>query len=555
MPTNFPRLVVRDASGSDRDVVISQTPFSLGRQSDNDLVLLDSRVSRHHARIIQDTRGYVIEDTGSRHGTFVNGEPVNSSPLKAGDQISLGVTDAYTLCFEIEQPELPSLLEELGKPAAGPAPQLHHLSLLLQMAHSLHRAPALEEVLTTLVDAAVQLADAERGMLLLREDGGELRLRLARGRGGVFLSPNLADYSQAVVDRVAKLGREEVILVEENTGRATQETGVISGGVRGIVALPLQKHPMIEMRGETIQGGAPELLGVLYLDSRTRAGALTGLDRQVLESLALEGATVIENARLFRLAREQERTRHDLSQARNIQQWLLPRSLPQGSYFQLQAITLPCQTVGGDYYDVIHLPDGRFGFAVADVSGKGLTAAILSANLQGAFAAVAAGDPDLAGLFFQVNDFLCERTSPEMFATVFYGVLDDSGQFTFVNAGHATPLLVRSSGAVTRLDSTNFPLGFFPGSAFKVDKVQLGDGDLILIFSDGVTEARDAKGEFLGEPRLKAFLEGCAALAAEDVCAKVMAEVRDFAGTAPLADDLTLIVLRFSPCEGSPPSV
>ncbi len=547
MPSSFARLIVRDASsGGQREVEITRTPFTLGRQSDNDLVLLDSRVSRHHARIVQDAQGYTLEDTESRHGTFVNGERITSCMLKARDQISLGVSDTYTLCFDMEQGELPNLLERLGEATESPAPQLRHLSLLLQMAHSLHRAPALEQVMTTLVDAALQLADADRGMLFLREDSGELRLRLARGRGGVFLSPKLVDYSHAVVDRVAQFGREEVSLEEEITGRATQETGIIQGGVRGIVALPLQKHPMVDMRGDTIQGTVPELLGVLYLDSKTHASALTGLDRQVLQSLAVEGATVIENARLFRLSREQERIRDQLSLARNVQQGLLPRSLPRSDYFQLQAITMPCETVGGDYYDVIRLPDERIGVAVSDVSGKGFTAAMLSASLQGAFSAVAAGDPDLAGLFFRINNFLCERSSAEMFATIFYGVLDQFGRFNFVNAGHVIPLVLAKKG-VSQLESSNFPLGLFPATRFKVDSAQLEPGDLVVIFSDGVTEARDAEGEFFGDARLKELLENCGCRSAEDVCAKVMAAVRDFAGAAPQADDLTLAVVRFGP--------
>src|SRR3989441_11792691 len=161
--------------------------------------------------------------------------------------------------------------------------------------------------MTTLVDAGLQLADAERGMLFLREESGELRLRVARGRGGIFLSTKLADYSHSVVERVVRYGREEVVLEEENTGRAPQETGIISGEVRGVVALPLQKSPMVDIHGDTLQGTVPELLGVLYLDSRARAGALTGLDRQGLQSLAVAGATDIENARLIRVTRVQGR--------------------------------------------------------------------------------------------------------------------------------------------------------------------------------------------------------------------------------------------------------
>ena len=138
-----------------------------------------------------------------------------------------------------------------------------------------------------LVDSAIQLTDAERGMLFLREDKGELQLRLARGRGNVYLKTESLDYSRAAIERVVKSGREEVMLEEASTGRAAHDTAVITGGIRGLVVVPLQKHPMMEMTGETIIQTAPEILGVLYLDSRTRATSLTGLDRQVLQTFQI----------------------------------------------------------------------------------------------------------------------------------------------------------------------------------------------------------------------------------------------------------------------------
>jgi sigma-B regulation protein RsbU (phosphoserine phosphatase) len=550
MPTALPRLIVRDAAGNEREVEITRAPFTLGRQSDNDLVLLDSRISRRHASILQDPQGYLIEDAGSRHGVFVNGQRVTSSPLASGDQISLGVADTYQIFFVTEQAVLPKLLAELDKAAESPVPQIQHLGLLLQMAQMLHRAPALEEVLTTLLDCAVQLADAERGLLFLRDETGRLNLRLGRSRSGVYLSLGLTDYSRTVVDRVARTGREEVVVEDEMTGRTTHETGVVQGGVRGVVAVPLQKLPMMELTSETMRQALPELLGVLYLDSRAGATAVTGLDRQVLQTLAVEGATVIENARLFRMAREQERMQHQLALARNIQLSLLPRQLPSSDHFELQAVSMPSQTVGGDYYDVVLLPDDRFGLTVADVSGKGLPAAIMAATLQGAFVAVATGDPDPSELFRRVNEFLCERTPPEMFATIFYGVLDRRGGFAFVNGGHATPLVVRNSGAVDRLDSSNFPLGFFPGARYNADRVQLESGDCVLIFSDGITEAQDAAGELFGEARLRALLEKCTHLAPQALCESVVTAVRDFVGAAPQADDITVAVLRYGPPTG-----
>jgi phosphoserine phosphatase RsbU/P len=544
MAASLPRLLVRDAAGNEREVEIVRTPFTLGRQSDNDLVLLDSRISRHHAQIVQNDEGYFIEDLGSRHGTFVNSERVTSTPLKTGDQVSLGVVDSYQLSFVAEQVVLPSLLEKIGKATESPAPQIQHLGLLLQMAQMLHRAPALEEVLTLLVDSAIQLTDAERGLLFLVEEGGEeLRLRLARGRGGVYLKTDSLEYSRSAVQRVLKSGREEVMLEEETTGRAAHDTAIVTGGVRGLVVVPLQKHPMMEMTGETIVQTAPEILGVLYLDSRSRATSLTGLDRQVLQTFAVEGATVIENARLFRLTREQERIQYQLALARNIQQGLLPRELPRSDFFELQAITMPCQTVGGDYYDVVRLGEDRLGITVADVSGKGLPAAMMAVLLQGAFAAVAAGDPDLKDLFQRINDFLCERTPSEMFATIFYGVFSRDGKFSFVNAGHNAPLVLRANGTVESLDSSNFPLGLFPEAKFSLDGAQLNKGDQVLIFSDGVPEAQDVNHELFGETRLKEYLEKCSGEAA--ICSKVVAAVQEFVGSAPQADDLTLVVLRF----------
>jgi serine phosphatase RsbU (regulator of sigma subunit) len=547
MANTLPRLIVRDAFGNQREVEIVHTPFTLGRQSDSDLVLLDSRISRRHAQIVKTDSGYRIEDMGSRHGTAVNNDRISSCPLKSGDRINLGVADSYTISFVEDQAVLPELLEKLEKVAAGPAPQLQHLGLLLRMAQMMHRAPALEEVLVALVDSALQLTSAERGLLFLLEADGNLHLKLARGAGGVYLGRDVTDYSRTVVERVAASGQEEVVLEDQMTGRTAQETTIIRAEVRGIVAVPLQKLPVSETKGETTHIRAPELLGVIYLVTRSHPTAVTGLDRQVLQTLAVEGATVIENARLLRIAREQERFQHEMFLARNIQQGLLPPRFPTCDYFRVCATTMPTEHVGGDYYDVVHLPDERYGFIVADVSGKGLPAAMLAANLQGAFAAVAAGDPDLALLFQRVNDFLCERAPSEMFATIHYGVLDRSGSYQFVSAGHVPPLIIRARGGVDRLSAPNFPVGLFPGTTFEVAGAQMLSGDVLLICSDGVTEARRADGEFLGDTALQNFLEGCSGLPADEICRRVVAKVQEFVGNAPQADDLTLTVVRFGP--------
>ncbi|HET7213230.1 MAG TPA: SpoIIE family protein phosphatase, partial [Terriglobia bacterium] len=519
--------------------------FTLGRQSDNDLVLFESRISRRHARIVKTPQGYLLEDAGSRHGTYVNGAHVASCLLKSGDQISLGVADTYALTFLVEEAELPGLLEELGRPTQSVAPKLQHLNLLLQVAQTLYRSPKLETVLTALLDSAVGITGADRGLLFLRGADGELHLRIGRARDEITLDPPPDDYSRAIVQRVAETGREEMVLEEASTGRATNETVTIQGRVRGVVAVPLQRFLVMDARGESMAGVAPEQLGVLYLDSRSGATALTGLDRQVLGTLAVEGATVIENTRLLRLAREQERVQHDLELARNIQQDLLPRELPASSYFGVHAFTVPSSSVGGDYYDAVALPNDRYGFVVADVSGKGLTAAILSANLQGAFAAMASADLGLQETFSRVNDFLRQRSGAAMYATMFYGIISPDGAFNFVNAGHAYPLVVRSSGGVEALETSNFPLGLFPAVKFEAASTRLETGDLVLVFSDGLTEAQNFRNELFGESRLNSVATECARLPAPSASEKILKSVKTFVGNAPPSDDLTLVVLRF----------
>ena len=553
MATAVPRLVVRDAAGHEREVEITQTPFTLGRQGDNDLVLLDNRISRQHARIVHDGQGYyVLEDLSSRHGTYVNGERIERCVLKDGDQLSLGVSDAYHLTFVSEEATLARLLERIGTVPESSAPRLQQINFLLQLAQMLHRAAALEDILIAVVDSALQLSGADRGILFLMDESDRLSLRLMRQRPGARGGAQATGYSEEIIQRVLETRREEMALENLAGGPMARETVLISGRQRAILAIPLQKLPVAEAGGETMRQIAPKLLGVLYLESSSQPAAITSLDRQALGALAYESAMIIENARLLRAAREQERSRHEMALARSIQQGLLPRSLPCAGHFQLHAVTRPCHAVGGDYYDVIPLPGDRVGLTVADVSGKGLPAAMMSMTLQGAFSALAAADLSLEELFTRINAFLCERTPPEMYATLLYGVLDPSGRFRFVNAGHAPPLYIRANGLVETLDSPNFPLGLFDHAHYEAINLALSPGEQVVIFSDGLTEAQNEALELFGEARLIEIARNSAAngLQPEEFCSKLIHEVNQFAGGAPPADDLTVAILRYSPAAG-----
>jgi phosphoserine phosphatase RsbU/P len=547
MPENIPRLVVRDAAGSEREVEVSATPFTLGRQADSDLVLLDNRISRRHARIVRDAKGYILEDAESRHGTYVNGEKIDRCLLKNGDRVGLGVIDTYQLTFQVEEAALANLLEEIEKAPESPAPRLQHLNLLLQLAQLLDRATALDEILVALLDSALQLFDADRGSLFLIGEKGDPELRLARTRSGPCPPGEIADYSAEVVRKVIETRREEVVLEDLAGGAAAYETVMVSSGQRGILAIPLQKLPVRELSGETLREIAPELLGVLYLENQSHAATISSLDRQALRTLAMEGAMIIENSRLLRVAREQERSRHEMALAQSIQQSLLPRSLPRTAHFRIHSLTTACRTVGGDYYDFVQLPEERFGLVVGDVSGKGLPAAMMAMTLQGAFSALAAANPPLPELFHRINLFLSERTPPEMYATLFYGVLGPDGCFEFVNAGHAPPMIARSGGAMEDLSSSGFPVGMFKDATFEVAVTQLAPGDVVLVYSDGLTEAQNEAMELLGEERVAQVLQLCASSGAapEEVCTSLLRAVASFVGSAPQTDDVTIAVLQF----------
>lgn len=549
MSNTAPRLLVRDQAGNTREILIAKTPFTLGRQPENDLVLLDNRISRQHARILSDGQDWLLEDAASRHGTYVNGERVELCRLKDGDLVNLGVSDAYQITFVAADTALQNLLEKMEKAEGSPTPMLQHLNVLLQLAQMLHRAAALDEVLAALVDSALEMSGAERGILFLVDDTGSLNSRVVRGPDAA--APGHGSHSEELVKRVMKSRRQEVMIEDASREGASYETVSLRLGQRGALAIPLQKLPVVEASGgETLRMAAPELLGVLYLESRSRPAAITRLDRQALDTLAAEGAMIIENARLLRSAREQERTLHEMSLARSIQQSLLPRALPQSTYFNAHALTTPCRTVGGDYYDAVLLPRDRVGLTVADVSGKGLPAAMMSMTLQGAFATLAAADLEMPELFRRINLFLYERTPPEMYATLFYGILDPAGRFDFINAGHVPPLCVRaSSGGVEPLSAPGFPLGMFAGAAHEVASATLFPGDQIIVFSDGLTEAQNETMDMLGEARLAAMVAECAhnGSSPEEVCNRLVAAAENFAGAAPQTDDLTVAVLRYAP--------
>jgi serine phosphatase RsbU (regulator of sigma subunit) len=315
--------------------------------------------------------------------------------------------------------------------------------------------------------------------------------------------------------------------------------------LRTIVAIPIDKLPVIEALDATISARQGELLGILYLDSRAPSSAFSALDREVLRTLAREAATVVENARLFAAARAKARLDHEIEIASQIQQKLLPKALPNLPNVAVAGSTIACYSVGGDCFDVIELDGNRHGFFVGDVSGKGISAALLATLLQGVFFTTATMDIPLPGIFSRVNRYLCERSGDDRYATVFYGVLDTAGRFEYVNAGHVPPIIRRRSGAAEALGSANFPVGMFPEADYESAEVNLEPGEFLVIYTDGVSEAANVSAELFEEARLRQIVEEFKGETVEELAGTIRDGVKAFTAGAPQSDDVTILVIRY----------
>jgi sigma-B regulation protein RsbU (phosphoserine phosphatase) len=542
-----PRLILIEPAGVRREVGISPLPFRIGRQAGNELTLRDSRISRQQAQIVAQDGIFVLEDLGSRHGTFVNGQKVFRHQLNPKDTIDFGMPDSYRLVYLGEETTLDELLERVEVPAPPQtgSRELYHLGVLLEVARTLGTGLSLEDVLTVVVDAAIQVTRTERGVLLLADSKGELKTSVARDARRSTLQSDLVQISSGVLKRVVSSRRELIVSDTEEDSAIQQQASMARLELHTVVAIPLEKLPVIESIDATVSARQGELLGVLYLDSHIPSSAFSDLDRQVLRTLAHEAARVIENAKLFAASRAKARLDHELEIASQIQRQLLPKSFPKLPQLAVMGSTLACLSVGGDCFDVIELGGGRYGFFVGDVSGKGITAALLATLLQGVFYTTAALDIPLAEIVSRVNQYLCERSSDDRYATLFYGVLDPAGRLEYVSAGHVPPIVRCRSGKIEPLGSGNFPVGMFADAEYTAASVDLQPGDFLVIYTDGVTEAYNLQSEMFGEERLCGLLEKFSGETVEELSGAVESGVRMFTEGASQADDITVLVVQY----------
>jgi phosphoserine phosphatase RsbU/P len=533
-----------------RSVPISESPFAIGRgEVGNQLVISDRRISRNCAAILNKDDQYVLEDRGNQVGIFVNGERLSTSRiLQDGDVVTLGVENSYQLIFRPAAPEITieNLLTRMGRlPNTETSPVgLGKLNLLLEATMLLHSQLPLSAVLQAMLDRAITITNAERGLLLEATPEETLVHRLARRAGAVDMPTEGFAPTQTAL-RMAMESQTGVITGDlQQADVALQGAqSIIAQRLRSVVAIPLYAMPRATDAESVQHVQRGQFLGILYLDSR-RTAAFSKLDRQILDALAVEAASILDNARLVERERQRQRLEQELSIAREIQQALLPRGFREFPHLSISAFNTPCHAVGGDYFDVFPMSEDRTAFVIADVAGKGIGAALLTTMLQGALTGMTLG-ADPARVFHHINDFLCQHADVGRYATMFFGMLDRSGNLDYLNAGHPSPLLLRRGDVTEIFTEGSFPVGLIPEARYSTSRVTLEPGDTLVLFSDGVTEAADLHEQMYGVPRLSEILAGQHESPLDQLKKRVVDSVDDFARGASQADDITLLFIRY----------
>jgi phosphoserine phosphatase RsbU/P len=541
-------LVIRNIDGKTVTVPLDRDRITLGRSSANELCYPDDAgLSRQHLALTRTGDSWQVEDLGSKNGTVLNGKRIdNPTPFKEGDRISAGhltiefaetpLNTANTVVF-VEQNEafsntsttvVASLDAVLGPQADDlnktyvmqGSPQMR---ALIRAGRELAGHRPLDELFTVIMDLSVEAVMAGRGVLMVLE-GDELLVRAARGDG--------FQISTTVRDRVLRK-KESLLVRDAQLDQALREhMSIVEGKVRSMIAVPLQTNDRV--------------IGLIYVDSPHLIREFSREDLNLLTVMANVAAIRIEHARLNEIEEAERAMAKDMQQAAVIQQRLLPEKAPAVAGLDIAGRTKACRTVGGDYYDYLSFPDGRIGVLVGDVAGKGMPASLLMSSLQARVQVLFEDGDDLARKIGRLNKAVTANCPDNRFITFFMGVIDpNTGELVYTNAGHNPPVVVRADGEFETLTGAGgVILGILPMATYQEARTTLNPGDVLVLFSDGVTEAADPTDDEYGEDRLGALVAGMKDRPSEEIVEAIHNTVIAFTQGAPAADDITVVVAR-----------
>ena len=530
--------------GRTRAVPLQGERLGLGRASTNELCFPeDTGLSRQHLIFEREGDTWVIRDPGSKNGTHVNGERITSPRrLRAGDHIAAGhltiVFDAparpsqHTVVFVDKDETRPTgtvstnlaqaIPGEKSVQASRATVSADRVGALIRAGRELATHRPLKELFPLILNLAIEAAHAERGVLLTIE--GDVLLVQASSGGDFRISTGVRD--RVLKDKCSILVND---VQSDEAFRGMQS--LVQQQVRMFMTVPLQTNE--------------EVIGLIYVDSPTLVREFDREDLNLLTVMANVAAIRLENQRLLEIEQAERILAKDLEQAAIIQRQLLPSKPPIVPGLQLAGYNAACRTVGGDYYDFWSYPDGRLAIALGDVSGKAMPAALLMTSLQARVRVMAEDPPEVAQLMMRLNRITAANCPSNRFISFFFSVLDPvSGELKYSNAGHNPPLLIRADGTVETLEGGGLILGIFAMAKYEESICRLNPGDVLLLFSDGVTEAVNPSNDEFGEEQLIEVLRANRDRTADEIIAAVTQAVNTFASGAPSADDLTLVVAK-----------
>ncbi|MGB7623643.1 MAG: SpoIIE family protein phosphatase [Terriglobia bacterium] len=538
-----PRVYYTDFSGGKLVVPISQSVLKIGRNSENHVILNDPSISRFHAEIRPQNGSFYVVDVGSKNGTIVNGERVTERKLAHGDRIQLGSNPAQALLFALEEVK-DSVLASISSTNDSAASKVsaHHLRMLLEVSKALSSSLILDDVLHRVMDAIMELAGADRGFLMLKDAQGELQIAMSRNMTREALEDKQHRLSRTVVQRVIQTDQSVIVCDAERDQALRDQKSVIALNLKTIMCVPLRIYRSTFQDNGAEDAPAVSTIGLLYVDKQTVTQVFSDQDLELFETLAGHAAVAIENARLHQGELEKRQLEEEFKIAREIQQTLLPKSPPEFTYTRFSGVNIQCRAIGGDYYDFIPFGENQVGIVIADVAGKGCSAALLTSMTQGMFLSEACPEKSAAETIARVNHHLAQKNPSGKFVTAFYGVLTDGGEFRYCNAGHNPPLLVTAAGEVRPLREGGMVMGIFDAVPYEQGMVTWNSGDRLVFFTDGVTEAQSKTLEEFGDERLLELIMTHRSLSAEEMKVKIMERLTDFTSGVLQHDDITLIV-------------
>ena len=517
--------------------------ITLGRAAECTIPIKDRYLSRKHAEIVALDGGWVLKDCGSANGTFLNGARVERDlPLKSGDRIKLGDTEivfqsdpsterivSVSDCEVSATISIPvgDITDQREVETSGKS--LERFRILNALAMELIEDHPLDEVFSFIVDRVMDHLKPSRAAIgVMAEDGKSFESVIVRRRDSSDTS-DLA-ISQTLLSEIVEERKALAyvdVSVDEKLSRAMS---IVAQGIHSVLCAPI-------MIGKSV-------VGVLYVDYLFTQRTISEEDVRLVAQIGQFAAVKLENTRLREAALQKRRMDEELRTAYLIQKGLLPSSAPLVPGYTFSGMSKPCRAVSGDYYDFVLRPDGRVYFVIADVSGKGLTAALLMAGLQAAFRIFTKSDPDPSTLVTQLNGALHENLPQSKFVTLFAGRLDPStNEIEFANAGHNPPLVVTSDD-VAKLANTDILLGMFTNAQYRNQTLRLDRGDALVLYTDGVTEAsRGDEDEEFGMERLREVVSSMYGNQAEVLACRLEESVTEFLGDAHCGDDVTMVVV------------